>query len=139
MDCVRQAGRDVVVKSPQTVALDLEITLCVEPHAYASDVAAHAYEVLLGPGTGRRIKGFFHPDNFTFGTPLHRTALEAALQRISGVRSVRGMLVRQRGQRGYQAFTQLQLNSGQDQVFRLDNDVEHPENGTLRIVTEGGA
>jgi hypothetical protein len=31
---------------------------------------------------------FFHPDNFTFGTPLYRAALEAAVQDVPGVRAV---------------------------------------------------
>jgi hypothetical protein len=139
MDCIRQAGRDVIVKNPKLLPLDLEITLCIEPHAYAADVAAQAYEVLLGPGTGRRIKGFFHPDHFTFGTPLYRSALEAALQRIPGVKSVRGMVVRERGRREYRPFSELLLEPAMDQVLRLDNDPNRPENGTLRIMTEGGA
>ncbi|MGC4067383.1 MAG: baseplate J/gp47 family protein [Polyangiaceae bacterium] len=139
MDCVRQAGRDVIVKNPKILPLDLEITLCIEPHAYAADVAAQAHEVLLGPGSGRRIKGFFHPDHFTFGTPLYRSALEAALQRIPGVKSVRGMVVRERGRREYRPFSELVLEPAMDQVLRLDNDPNRPENGTLRIVTEGGA
>jgi hypothetical protein len=139
MDCVRQAGRDVIVKPPKILPIDLELHLCLEPNTYAHDVAQQAEEVLFGPGTLRRLKGFFHPDHFTFGTPLYRSALEAALQRIPGVKSVRRMYIRERGQREFREFRELTLAVSPDQILRLDNNPERPENGSLRIVTEGGA
>jgi hypothetical protein len=139
MDCVRQAGRDVVVRDPNTVPIDLEILICIERFAHAAEVVAQLNEVLLGPGTGRRLRGFFHPDNFTFGTPLRRAALEAAIQGVPGVLSVRSMSIRLRGVRAFRPFTELTLKVGDDQVLRLDNDPGHPEGGTLRLQTEGGA
>jgi hypothetical protein len=139
MDCVRQAGRDVVVRDPNTVPIDLQIVVCIERFAHASEVLAQLDEVLLGPGTARRLRGFFHPDNFTFGTPLRRAALEAAIQGVSGVLSVRSMAIRLRGVRAFRPFTELTLTVGDDQVLRLDNDPAHPEGGTLRLSTEGGA
>src|SRR4029077_4693723 len=78
MDCVRQAGREVFVRNPRFVNIDLEIQICVEPSAYAAQVKARVLEVLLGRNRLRPVKGFFHPDHFTFGTPLRRAALEAA-------------------------------------------------------------
>ena len=102
-------------------------------------VALQVEEVLLGPGTERRVRGFFHPDNFTFGTPLRRAALEAAVQRVPGVRAVRDMLVRLRGVRPFRRFSELTLPVGVDQVLRLDNDPLRPEGGSLRLVMEGGA
>ena len=139
LDCIRQACRDVVVRDPNTVPIDLLIRICVEPSAHASQVALQVEEVLLGPGTARRVQGFFHPDNFTFGTPLRRAALEAAIQRVPGVRSVREMLVRLRGVRSFRRFSELTLPVGVDQVLRLDNDPLRPESGSLRLVMEGGA
>jgi hypothetical protein len=102
-------------------------------------VLAQVEEVLLGPGTGRRIKGVFHPDNFSFGTPLRRSVIEAAIQGVPGVRSVVSMLVRPRGVRSLAPFTDLTLSVAPDQLIRLDNDPVHPENGTLVLLTEGGA
>ena len=69
MDCVRQAGREVFVRNPRFVNIDLEIKICVEPFAYAGQVKAHVLEALLGRKGIRPTKGFFDPDNFTFGTP----------------------------------------------------------------------
>jgi hypothetical protein len=139
MDCVRQVGREVVVRDPDTIPIDLELRVCVEPFAYASQVAAQVQEVLLGRGLNNRPKGFFHPDNLTFGTPLRRSALEAAVQAVPGVRGVRGVRVRLRGARRKLSVLGLNLEIAPNQILRLDNDPVHPEAGTLTILTEGGA
>ena len=41
--------------------------------------------------------GFFFADRFTFGTPLYRSRLEAAIQNAPGVGGVRAINYRQRG------------------------------------------
>ncbi len=76
----RMAGYESYIPDPIYVALDLEITVCAQTTAFHADVEA---ELLLGLSTfvlPNGQKGFFHPDNFTFGTPLERSALEAAIQ-----------------------------------------------------------
>jgi hypothetical protein len=139
MDCVRQAGRQVIVRDPKTLAIDLEVHICIEPFAHPGQVVAQVQEVLLGSGQGRHPKGFFHPDNFTFGTPLRRSALEAEIRNVPGVRSVRNIFYRLRGFRRFQQLLSLTVPVGPDQVLRLDNDPLRPGNGTLNIITEGGA
>ncbi|HEY5960349.1 MAG TPA: hypothetical protein VIV60_27535 [Polyangiaceae bacterium] len=139
LDCVRQAGRDVIVKEPRFRTLDLEIHVCVESYAYAGQVARLVTEALLGRGGTRPLKGFFNPDNFTFGTPLRRSALEAAVQKVAGVRAVLLIRLRSRGRYIFDDFTELTLDVDADEVIRLENDPTHPERGSLRIITEGGA
>ncbi len=139
MDCVRQAGRDVVVKDPKTLPIDLVITICVEAFAHPAQVLALVEHLLLSPGDARMSKGFFHPDNFTFGTPLRRSALEAVIHDVPGVRSVSDIQIRERGVRSFRSFDELLLEVDPDQVIRLDNDPQQPGNGTLRLIAEGGA
>ena len=136
---MRQAGRDVIVQSPRSRVLDLEITICVEPFAYVGQVVQRVTERLLGRGGARPIKGFFHPDNFTFGTPLRRSALEAAIQEVAGVRAVLEIRSRELGQLFFNDLNELVLDVAANEVIRLDNDPVHPERGTLRIVAQGGA
>ena len=135
MDCVRQAGREVFVRNPRFVNIDLEIKICVEPFAYAGQVKARVLEVLVGRKGVRPIKGFFDPDNFTFGTPLRRAVLEATIQDVAGVRGVEKMRLRARGITELRDFEELTFNVGHDQVIRLQNDLLFPERGSLRIVT----
>jgi hypothetical protein len=135
MDCVRQAGREVFIRNPRFVNIDLEIKICVEPFAYAGQVKARVLEALVGRKGMRPTKGFFDPDNFTFGTPLRRAALEAAIQDVAGVRGVEKMRIRARGITELRDFEELTFNMGHDQVIRLQNDPLFPERGSLRIVT----
>ena len=135
MDCVRQAGRDVFVRHPRFVNLDLEIKICVEPFAYPGQVKARVLEALIGRKGVRFTKGFFDPDNFTFGTPLRRAALEAVIQDVAGVRGVEQMYIRARGITALREFDELTFNVSHDQVIRLQNDPRFPERGSLRIVT----
>lgn len=139
MDCVRQAGRDVVVKDPRSRTLDLEITICVQPFAYPGQVVQAVVERLMGRGGARPLKGFFDADHFTFGMPLRRSALEAAIQEVPGVRSVHLIRKRERGRLVFQAMNELIVEVAPDEVFRLENEPVRPERGTLRVLTLGGS
>ena len=139
MNCVRQTGREVIVTDPRPLIIDLTITICVEPFAYASQVMAQVREVLVGSGGGRNTTAFFSPDNFTFGMPLRRSALEATIQRVSGVRFVRSISVRERGIQAPHELDDLLLPVADNQVLRLDDDPLRPEAGTLTLISEGGA
>jgi hypothetical protein len=139
LDCVRQAGRDVVVRDPKFVPVDLEIRICVEPTAFVGEVAGRVLQELTGRPAPRRIVGFFDPDNFTFGTPLRRAALEARIQAVDGVRAVEHMRIRPRGIEKLRPFTELVYPVADNEVIRLENDASHPERGILRLIMEGGA
>ena len=92
-------------------------------------------EALLGRQGVRPTKGFFHPDNFTFGTALQRAALEATIQSVPGVRGVEQMRLRARGITDWRAFDNLVFAVGDNQVIRLQNEPRFPERGSLRILT----
>lgn len=139
LDRFHQAGRDVAVADPRYANLDLEITICVAPTSYPGDVKEAVLAALLGPAGGPIRTGFFDPDNFTFGTPLYRSSLEAAVQAVPGVRAVEGMRIRRRGWFDWRPFTELVFRVAPDEVIRLENDPLHPARGTLRLVLEGGA
>lgn len=135
MDCVRQAGREVFVRNPRFINLDLEITICVEPFAYQGQVRARVLEALLGSTGARPLSGFFDPDNFTFGTPLRRAELEAAVQSVPGVKGVEIIRLRARGSTDWLVFTALTFEVADDQIIRLQNDPRFPERGSLLIET----
>jgi hypothetical protein len=135
MDCVRQAGREVFVRNPRFVNIDLEVTICVEPFAYAGQVKVGVVDALVGRKGVRPTKGFFDPDHFTFGTRLRRAALEATIQDVAGVRSVETMCIRARGLTTLREFDELTFTVGDNQIIRLQNDPRFPERGSLRIIT----
>jgi hypothetical protein len=134
MDAVRQVGREVFVRNPRYVNIDLEIEICVEPSAYPGQVKAAVLEAMLGRTGVRPIKGFFDPDNFTFGTPLRRAALEAAVQDVPGVLAVEEIRIRARGVTDWRVLEELTFEVHDDQIIRLQNDPRFPERGSLRIL-----
>jgi hypothetical protein len=139
VDRFRQAGRPVFVLDPRYVDIDLRIFICVEAHFYAADVMQAVRLALLGRHGVQAVKGFFDPDNFTFGVPLDRSELEAAIQAVPGVRAVEKIRVRRRGLFDWRDFDEWQLEVGKDEVVRVSDDPQHPERGTLQLQPEGGA
>lgn len=138
IDRFRQAGREAHVMDPGYADIDLKITVCVEPYAFPGQVKERVLETLLGrPGSSKR--GFFDPDNFTFGTPLRRSQLEAAIQAVSGVRAVEGIEIKRRGYFDWRSLTKPYHPVSDRDVIRLENDPNHPERGTLTLQMEGGA
>ena len=139
LNCRRQAGRDVIVRDPKYVNLDLRVTLCLSPGAFPGQVLPRVREALFGRGGARPRAGFFDPDNFTFGTPLRRSSLEAALAAVEGVEAVTGVQVRAHGQTGYKDFGALAYEVADDELIRVENSPLRPERGSVAIFLEGGA
>lgn len=113
--------------------------VCVEPFAYPGQVVQAVFEALFGRRGARPTKGFFHPDNFTFGMPFRRSLMEAAIQDVPGVRFVQRIRKRERGTSGFATMNELTVGVAPDEVFRLENDPTHPERGSVRIRTTGGS
>ena len=139
LDRYRQAGREAYALEPRYVNLDLEITVCVKPDAYCGEVKERVLEALLGKSGIRVRSGFFSPDNFTFGTSLDRSSLEAVIQNVSGVRAVKGMRIHRRGWYTWEKFTELSEPVAKNEIIRIENDPLYPERGSLRLIMEGGA
>lgn len=131
----RQAGREAHVLEPVYAWLDFDITVCVEPSSYRGQVESAVLVALCGTGSG----GFFDPDNFTFGDPLYRSSLEAAIHAVTGVRAVETILVRRRGWFDWTELTDDTIVVGQSEVIGVANDRRYPERGIVKLRMEGGA
>lgn len=130
----RQAGRETHALDPRYVDLDFKIGFCVAPDAYPAEVKVRVLAALSGaPGA------FFSADNFTFGTPLERSRLEAAIQRVPGVRAVETISHRRRGYFDWTPFTAMAFQPALDEVIRVENDPLHPDRGSVQLYPEGGA
>lgn len=134
----RQAGREVNVLNPVYADIDLKIEICVAPDAYPGQVKERVYEALMGINGLRPVPGYFSPDRFTFGTPLDRSTLEAAIQDVAGVRAVETIRFRRRGWFNWREFTGMRYDPGLQTIIRMANDPLHPERGTLKLHTHGG-
>ena len=134
----RLAGYESYVPPPEYVSIDLIVSLCAAAGAFRADVKESVLQLL---GTGISPDGslqFFHPDRFTFGSPLERSALEAAVQRAYGVAGIVSIDVRRRGiTPDFQAMPDT-VNVAARQILRLDNDPSRPGNGSLKVLVGGG-
>jgi hypothetical protein len=134
LDRFRQAGRETHVLAPRYADLDLKIKFCVASDAYASEVKTRLAAVLTGTP-----QAFFSADHFTFGTPLERSRLEAAIQGVPGVRAVEDIQFRRRGFFDWMALPVTAYLPGQNEVIRVENDRLHPDRGSVQLLPDGGA
>jgi hypothetical protein len=134
----RLAGYEVHATLPVYVSFDLEITVCAAATAFRGDVYSGIDERLRPVRRSDGRTGYFHFDNFTFGMPFERSRLEAALQQVPGVAGVLSIRYRRRGL--HNSFRELGLIEpfGPGEIFRMDNDPNHPERGSYRLMVQGG-
>jgi hypothetical protein len=140
------AGHDLVVDAPRFVPLDLAFTVCVAPGYLRAQVRAALLETFSSghlPGGGR---GFFHPDEFSFGDSVFVSQVVAAALDVPGVLQVDGAPApggRHRFQRwGEPArgeWAEGRIRMDRLEIPRLDNDPARPEHGHLEFYMEGGA
>jgi hypothetical protein len=123
------------------VPLDLRLVVCVKPEYFRDKVQQALLETFAGYlRDGRR--GFFHPDNFTFGQPVYLSRVVGAAMQVPGVAWVDPTDPRFRFQRFAQAANH-ELENGliamaRLEIARLDNSPNLPENGRLEVVLTGG-
>ncbi|MCB0628742.1 MAG: hypothetical protein R2824_25500 [Saprospiraceae bacterium] len=139
LDRFRQAGREAHLLDPIYVSIDLVITICVSPHAYPGEVKEMVLEKLFGKGGVRLKPGYFSPDNYTFGTVLDRSTLEATIQSVSGVQAVERITIARRGWFKERLFKEWVYEPGKNAIIRIDNDPRYPERGTVKLKMKGGA
>ena len=134
----RMAGHDVEIDGPHFVPLEIEMTVCVEPQYFRGDIRAALLRVFSNGASPDGRRGFFHPDNFSFGVPVYLSALYAAAQRVEGVRFVTITKFQRLGIDSIVALDEGVLPINRLEIARLDNDPNFAERGVLRLTLEGG-
>jgi hypothetical protein len=87
-------------------------------------------------------QGFFHPGLFSFGDSVHVSKLYAAIMAVPGVDSAQITRLATLHSPSPDAETNTNLAQGflavaRDQIVRLDNDRNFPQNGSLSILPKG--
>lgn len=81
----RLACHDVEIEPPSFVALDIAFTVCVAPGYFRAHVKKMLLDVFSNRDLPDGTRGFFHPDNFTFGQPVYLSQVVAAIMQVPGV------------------------------------------------------
>ena len=119
---------------PTMLHITASVTICVAHDAYRSEVKTRVEAALTGSASA-----FFAADNFTFGTPLERSRLEAVIQDVPGVRAVEDITFRRRGFFGWRPLPAIGFQPSLNEVVRVENDLLHPDRGSVQLFTDGGA
>jgi Baseplate J-like protein len=138
LDRYRLAGHDLELEPPVTVPLDVLLEVCVKPGYFRSDVHEALLERLSNRVLPDGSRGFFHPDNFTFGQPVYLSQLFEAAMAVAGVEWVRAQRFQRFGKTAAQELEHEVLTPAPREVAVLDNDPNFQENGRLELALKGG-
>lgn len=134
----RLMGFDIALRGAVLAPLDIELLVCAMPGELRSSVAARVHAALDPFGRASGSRGFFHPDNFSFGAPLYLSRLVAAVMTVPGVQSVTPHRFQRLGRQPGTEIADGVIRPGAIEVLQLDNDPSFPERGKLAIVMGGG-
>jgi hypothetical protein len=145
----RRIGHDLTVQGAQYVPLDLALNISVLPDYLRGQVEEELLQVFSNSVLPNGTKGFFHPDNLTFGAGIDVSQIVAAAQGVTGVASVtvkrlQRYLIFADAHAGLPAAVDRGvpplgvLTLGPFEIAQLDNDPSYPENGRLSLTLSGG-
>ena len=134
----RRVGHDLKLVPANYVPLEIELTVCVRPYFQRGHVEAalrDAFSNRVLPG-GQR--GFFHPDQLTFGNGIYLSQLIATAQAVEGVESVAVKVLQRRFKEPGGEIESGVLPLGATEIAQLNNDPSFPEHGKLTLKMCGG-
>ena len=149
----RLAGYDLEIEAPKFVPLDIAFSVCVAPGYFRGAVEAALLDAFSNRILANGQRGFFYPDNFTFGQSVYLSQIVATAMQVPGVawidtndlpHVVNGVAVpspnhfQRWGQISQGETAAGRISMGRLEIARLDNDRSQPENGRIQFFMEGG-
>jgi hypothetical protein len=140
----RMAGYDIEIKGSHYVPLDIAMTVCVASGYSQSDVKIALLDAFSRGDLPDGRRGFFHPDNFTFGQTVYLSRIITTAMKVQGVQWVdmddrypKRNRFRRWGQPSKGELEEGRISMGRLEIARLDNDLNRPENGRIEFYMEG--
>ena len=134
----RRIGHDVHVVRAEYVPIELVLNICVLPNYLTAHVKAALLATFSNTIQPNGKRGFFHPDNLSFGDSIAVSSLVATAQAVTGVQSVFIDTLERYGEVSNTALQLGVLLIGPMEIAQLDNDPNEPERGTLTFNMRGG-
>lgn len=134
----RRMGHDLIVKPAIRVPLEIKMKICVAPGYLRGHVKAELLSVFGNKLMVNGRRGFFHPDELSFGSDIYLSRLVAAAQAVTGVESVEITMLNRMQQPADQEIENGVLPLAAFEIARCDNDPGFPEYGKLELEMWGG-
>lgn len=142
-------AHDVVVVPAKYVPLEIAMTVCVLPQYLRGHIKLVLLNLFSNQSMPNGSKGFFHPDNLSFGEGIYLSKLVAPAQAIEGVESVVVTKMRRFSVNPDSEIPRVPLITDEAllsglitlspfEVAQLDNDPSFPEKGKLTLDMRGG-
>jgi predicted phage baseplate assembly protein len=136
LDAVRLIGEDLEIRPPRFVPLRIEVALCVDDGYWPDDVRALVEQEFSTGYTSDGRRGFFHPDEWTFGQELHASQIVGRLQLVDGIEHV--IFVRMKRWDDVNAGTESIVGLRDNEIIQVFSDPDHMELGTIAFDLRGG-
>jgi hypothetical protein len=141
----RLAGYDLEIQGPKFVALDIAFEVCVASGYFRSNVEQDLLAAFSNRIQPDGSKGFFHPDNFTFGQPVYLSQVVAVAMKVPGVFWVdtndtppSNNRFKRWGEVSHGETAAGMISMGPLEIARLSNDPSEQENGRIEFYLDGG-
>ncbi len=151
LNAVRLIGEDLEVRAASFVPLDIHLVLCADPDYWPQDLHALLDQEFSDGYTADGRRGFFHPDEWTFGQALHASQLIGRALSVEGVGRVLSVSMRRLHSRGGDALATITLNPADVpenivekiemaafEIIQVANDPSRLEFGRITFTIQGG-
>ena len=128
----------VSMMKPTYVPLVLEILVYIEPDHYKREVARKVYEEFSNKGLSNGSIGFFHPDNLSVGKRVYLSEIISRGLTIEGLKSLKILTFNNLNDSETDMGPQNEIKVNWNEIVRLDNDPNSPENGVLIVEAHRG-
>lgn len=138
LDLYRMAGVDLEVGRPIDVPLEIVLEVCAKSDYLVNQVQRSVLDALSSRGLPTGDRGFFHPDNWTFGQPLYLSQVYKAVMQVDGISWVGARRFKRLGRVANNELENGVLRVAGLEIVRLDNDPNFQEKGQLELQMRGG-
>jgi hypothetical protein len=129
----RLAGYDLEIRGPVFVPAAISLKVCLKDGYYEGEVKEALYRAFSNRANHDGSRGFFHPDNFSFGQPLYLSKVYETAMAVPGVLSVEATEFRRRGKPAGSELADGVMAADALEIIRLDNDPNFAEYGTIEF------
>lgn len=138
LEAVRLIGEDIELRPPRYVPLQIRIVICADPAYWREDLRFVLEQEFSDSWTADGRRGFFHPDKWSFGQSLHRSAIEGRIHQVAGIEHVVRITMKRFNAPTPGVPNTEVLEMGFDEVVLVANDPDHLERGLIRFDVQGG-